>query len=195
MRCSWIRHNDVWLAVNALKRPENPAMYQSIISRHSSGRYTSIDPLTHLIGTRASSQHRWTLTPYTWAEKFESLERINSIQETNGNFNSCNSAIYMYVNGWFSAVYMVYTNKNFRLFLVSNLSVLNLRIFLLMYPGSVTPWRSLRRLPPFASRPARHAQSRTCEDHPHAWRVLIRARRVISWMVLCRRALQFGWMG
>ena len=31
-----------------------------------------------------------TLTPYTWAEKFESFERINSIRETNGNFDSCN---------------------------------------------------------------------------------------------------------
>ena len=30
-------------------------------------------------------------TPYTWAEKFESFERINSIRETNGNFDSCNS--------------------------------------------------------------------------------------------------------
>ena len=30
-------------------------------------------------------------TPYTWAEKSESFERINSIRETNGNFDSCNS--------------------------------------------------------------------------------------------------------
>ena len=34
---------------------------------------------------------RPTLTPYTWAEKFESFERINSIRETNGNFDPCNS--------------------------------------------------------------------------------------------------------
>ena len=34
---------------------------------------------------------RTSLTPYTWAEKFESFERINSIRETNGNFDSCNS--------------------------------------------------------------------------------------------------------
>ena len=35
----------------------------------------------------------WELssTPYTWTEKFESFERINSIRETNGNFDSCNS--------------------------------------------------------------------------------------------------------
>ena len=31
------------------------------------------------------------LTPDTWAEKFESFERINSIRETNGNFDPCNS--------------------------------------------------------------------------------------------------------
>ena len=30
-------------------------------------------------------------TPDTWAEKFESFERINSIRETNGKFDSCNS--------------------------------------------------------------------------------------------------------
>ena len=32
-----------------------------------------------------------TMTPYTWAEKFESFEGINSIRETNGNFDPCNS--------------------------------------------------------------------------------------------------------
>ena len=31
------------------------------------------------------------VTTFTWAEKFESFERINSIRETNGNFDSCNS--------------------------------------------------------------------------------------------------------
>ena len=31
------------------------------------------------------------LTPDTLAEKFESFQRINSIRETNGNFDSCNS--------------------------------------------------------------------------------------------------------
>ena len=30
-------------------------------------------------------------TPDTWAEKFESFERLNSIRVTNGNFDSCNS--------------------------------------------------------------------------------------------------------
>ena len=32
-----------------------------------------------------------SLTPDTWSEKIESLEWINSIRETNENFNSCNS--------------------------------------------------------------------------------------------------------
>ena len=41
-----------------------------------------------------------------------------------------------HVNGWEPAVYMSYMSQYFRLFLVSNLYVLNLRIFLLMYPGS-----------------------------------------------------------
>ena len=43
-----------------------------------------------------------------------------------------------HVNGWFPAVYMSCVSQNFRLFHVSNLAVRNFRIFLLMYPGSVT---------------------------------------------------------
>ena len=39
----------------------------------------------------------------------------------------------------FPAVYMSCMSQNFRLFPVSNLSVLNFRIFLLMYPGPLTP--------------------------------------------------------
>ena len=31
------------------------------------------------------------VAPYTWAEKFESFERINSLCERNENFDSCNS--------------------------------------------------------------------------------------------------------
>ena len=54
-----------------------------------------------------------------------------------------------HVNGWEPAVYMSYMNcminymscmsQNFRLFHVSNLSVRNFRIFLLMYTGSLAP--------------------------------------------------------
>ena len=40
--------------------------------------------------------------------------------------------------GWEPAVYMSYMSQNFRLFLVSNLSVQNFRIFLLMYSGSLS---------------------------------------------------------
>ena len=43
-----------------------------------------------------------------------------------------------HVNGWEPAVYMSCMSQNFRLFHVSNLSVRNFRIFLLMYPGPVT---------------------------------------------------------
>ena len=46
---------------------------------------------------------------------------MNSIRETNGNFDSCNSCK------------LSCTSQNFRLFHVSNLSVRNCRIFLLMY--------------------------------------------------------------
>ena len=44
-----------------------------------------------------------------------------------------------HVNGWFPAVYMSCVSQNFRLFHVSNLSVRNFRIFLLMYTWSVGP--------------------------------------------------------
>ena len=52
---------------------------------------------------------------------------------TNRNFDSCNSC-----NSCKRAVYMSCMSQNFRLLHVSNLSVRNFRIFLLMYPGSVT---------------------------------------------------------
>ena len=42
-----------------------------------------------------------------------------------------------HVNGWEPAVYMSCMSQNFRLFHVSNLSVRNFRIFLLMYTGSL----------------------------------------------------------
>ena len=41
-----------------------------------------------------------------------------------------------HVNGWLPAVYMSCMSQNFRLFHVSNLSVRNFRIFLLMYTWS-----------------------------------------------------------
>ena len=45
-----------------------------------------------------------------------------------------------HVNGWEPAVYMSCMSQNFRLFHISNLSVRNFRIFLLMYPGSLARW-------------------------------------------------------
>ena len=42
-----------------------------------------------------------------------------------------------HVNGWEPAVYMSCMSQHFRLFHVSNLSVRNFRIFLLMYTASV----------------------------------------------------------
>ena len=42
-----------------------------------------------------------------------------------------------HVNGWFPDVYMSCMSQNFRLFHVSNLSVRNFRIFLLMYTVSL----------------------------------------------------------
>ena len=71
-----------------------------------------------------------TVNPYTWAEKFESFEQKNSIRETNVNFDSCNSCKWL--------VPMSCMSQNFCLFHLSNLSVRNFRIFLLMYTGSVT---------------------------------------------------------
>ena len=44
-----------------------------------------------------------------------------------------------HVNGWFPAVYMSCMSQNFHLCHVSNLSVRNFRIFLLMYTGSMLP--------------------------------------------------------
>ena len=43
-----------------------------------------------------------------------------------------------HVNGWEPAVHMSCMSQNFRLFHVSNLSVRNFRIFLLMYTGILT---------------------------------------------------------
>ena len=56
-------------------------------------------------------------------KKIGSFERINSLRETNGNFDSCNSCKRLGTS---------------RLFIRSNLSVRNFRIFLLMYTGAVS---------------------------------------------------------
>ena len=53
------------------------------------------------------------------------------------NFDPCNKRNFwlmqlMYINGWFPAVYMSCMSQNFRLLHVSNLSVRNFRMFMLM---------------------------------------------------------------
>ena len=86
-----------------------------------------------------------------------------------------------HVNGWEPAVYMSCMSQNFRFFHVSNLSVRNFRIFLLMYPGSVSrasswaagsgrwdgsqrwsPGGWWRRPAPHKHRQPRHGRRRCC---------------------------------
>ena len=92
----------------------------------------SLGPLQLGYGSPAAPPHSLRIHEQ---KKMESLERIHAMRETNGNFDSVTYVTY--INGWFPAVYMNYTNQNFRLFHVSNLSILNSRNFLLMYPGSL----------------------------------------------------------
>ena len=61
-----------------------------------------------------------------------------------------------HVNGWEPAVYMSCVSQNFRLFHVSNLSIRNFRVVLLMYPGSVSGERRRRRGGGDAPSSARH---------------------------------------
>ena len=83
-----------------------------------------------LNAVRESEGSHWhrVIDPVYMSRKIESFERINSIRETNGILT-----LSTHVNGWFPAVYMSCMSQNFRLFHVSNLSVRNFRIFLLMY--------------------------------------------------------------
>ena len=129
-------------------RPFRPTVNQSPVPRH-------------LIRGSDRGVSHWT--PDTWVEKFESLERINSIGESNRSFDSCNSRKRLGyhpvpaaaapprrpVLDGSPAVYMSYMSQNFCLFPVSKLSVLNFRIFLLMYPGSVrdTPAAATNKVP------------------------------------------------
>ena len=63
----------------------SPPVRNQLTDAHSSSRY----PLAAASVPRDTAE---PLAPYTWEEKFESFERINSIRETNGNFDSCNSS-------------------------------------------------------------------------------------------------------
>ena len=75
---------------------QSPSCYQSRSRWFISG----LNRRGNLIGASAAVRRRVNdrseengepVTTFTWAEKFESFERINSIRETNGNFDSCNS--------------------------------------------------------------------------------------------------------
>ena len=61
------------------------------------------------IGSRERRQND-TPTPVTRSNKNESLERTNSISETNGSLTRVT-----FVNGWVPAVYISYMSQNFRL--------------------------------------------------------------------------------
>ena len=67
-------------------------MYSISASSHAARQQSgpARAPCIHRTSGRCYRTRR-TMTPYTRAEKFESFERINSIRETNGNFDSCNS--------------------------------------------------------------------------------------------------------
>ena len=68
-----------------------------------------------------------------------------------------------HVNGWEPAVYMSCMSQNFRLFHVSNLSVRNFRIFLLMYTGSLTAACASIRAAMVADRDVNYVTSSTCQ--------------------------------
>ena len=87
-----------------------------------------------------------------------------------------------HVNGWFPAIYMSYMNENFRLFLVSNLSVLNFRIFSAHVSG-VGPLGRCRL-----------TQSAICGARSSDRRLIQPAGRVIGRSVrMCRRRQIISW--
>ena len=79
-------------------------------------------------------EHSLSMIPDTGAEKFESIERINSMRKTNGSFDSCNSCKRLVP----SRLHKLHESK---LPFVSRIeiirSVQNSRFFLLMYPGTI----------------------------------------------------------
>ena len=66
-----------------------PSTNRSAPSTSASTRSAPPTPCWWVRQTVGGSRLAETLD--TWAEKFESFERINSIRETNGSFDSCNS--------------------------------------------------------------------------------------------------------
>ena len=97
--------------------------------RHADGRPVRL-PLWYVTTAHCTARH----AVHSWARLHDqikrSFERINSISETGSHDYATHG------NGWFPAVHISCMSQNFRLFHVSNLSVRNFRISLLMYPGS-----------------------------------------------------------
>ena len=93
--------------------------------------------LTHYLGAPSARpaagaiREGRTMTPDTWAEKFESLERINSTRKTNWIVDSCGSCkrLVSCIN---------HRSQNFHLFHTSHFTVLTFRPCLLVYPGSAS---------------------------------------------------------
>ena len=100
--------------------------------RMSAAPPPALTQLTHIPeGASKTGTHR-RRDPGYMSRKIIKFERINSLREIEVLTHVT------HVNGWFPAVYVSCMSQNFRLFHVSNLSVRNFRIFLLMYPGSPT---------------------------------------------------------
>ena len=80
-------------------------------------------------GGRLGGRH--SQAPDTWAEKFESFERTNSIRVTNGNFDSCNSCKQLVP----SRLHELHESK---VSFVTHVEFIRSKLsnFLLTYPGS-----------------------------------------------------------
>ena len=78
----------VWCHLVPTRRPTDP---DAELLRFPGDTRTSHTRHTRHGGRAVNATWLQIETPDTWAEKFESFERINSIRETNGNFGSCNS--------------------------------------------------------------------------------------------------------
>ena len=116
--------------ISDLRQPSNLGRLISTSLRRSFGLFFR-SPSS---ATDCGSLHLSSSSPDTWTEKLESFERINSMRETNGNFDSCNSCKRLE-----PAVYMSCMSQNFRLFHVSNLSVRNFRFFSAHVSGIIEP--------------------------------------------------------
>ena len=79
--CSWIRGH----------RHSSPECRHTAVPTHGTRGWYDLRLWELIWFASRPAVRRTSLTPYTWAEKLESFERINSLRETNGNFDSSNS--------------------------------------------------------------------------------------------------------